>query len=276
MTRFNDILHQPVWRFVDESLIARTKNPIESFAMDDTLCHLVGEKRSAPTIRTWVHERAVILGIQDRRMPHFQEALQFIESKEYAPIVRNSGGLAVALDEGVLNISLIFSEEEGAIQIQEGFEAMLSFVRLLFPERARDIVAREIVGSYCPGDYDLSIDGKKFAGISQRRLRRGVAVQVYLAIEGSGAKRAAFIRDMYAQGIQGQQTKVDYPDIQPDVMATLSELIEPNLTVQDVVFRTQQLAQTLSEQPVQFELIEEDEMPLYIQYLQRMIKRNQR
>ena len=33
------------------------------------------------------------------------------------------------------------------------------------------IEAKEIVGSYCPGSYDLSIRDQKFAGISQRRIR---------------------------------------------------------------------------------------------------------
>lgn len=35
------------------------------------------------------------------------------------------------------------------------------------------IEAKEIVGSYCPGSYDLSIRDQKFAGISQRRIRGG-------------------------------------------------------------------------------------------------------
>lgn len=39
------------------------------------------------------------------------------------------------------------------------------------------IEAKEIVGSYCPGSYDLSIRDQKFAGISQRRIRGGVAVK---------------------------------------------------------------------------------------------------
>lgn len=272
----HELLQQKKWRFVDESLISRSKQPIESFATDDTLCELVGKRLSAPVIRTWVHKESVILGIQDRRMPYFEEALRFIESKGYVPIVRNSGGLAVALDEGILNISLIFSEETGRIQIDEGFEAMVAFTRLLFPEAASRITAGEVVGSYCPGDYDLSIDGKKFAGISQRRVRGGVAVQIYLGIEGSGAARAALIRDMYARGIQGEETKITYPSVDPGVMATLSELIDESLTVQEVMYRVQRLADALSEEPVEYALLQDSEMELYIHYLQRMIKRNER
>ena len=39
----------------------------------------------------------------------------------------------------------------------------------MFENENVDIDTKEIEHSYCPGRFDLSIDGKKFAGISQRR-----------------------------------------------------------------------------------------------------------
>ena len=112
-------------------------------------------------------------------------------------IVRNSGGLAVVLDEGVLNLSLIFPEGKKRIGINQGYDAMWALVKEMFQGFDHEIEAREIVGSYCPGSYDLSIDGKKFAGISQRRIRNGVAVQIYLCVNGSGARRAELIKQFY-------------------------------------------------------------------------------
>ena len=50
---------------------------------------------------------------------------------------------------------------------------MVELIRRMLSMYEVDIEAYEIVGSYCPGSYDLSINGKKFAGISQRRLRGG-------------------------------------------------------------------------------------------------------
>ncbi len=68
--------------------------------MDDTLCHLVGQGMSEPTIRTWVHDNTVVLGIQDHRLPYVQEGMDLLEKRGYKSIVRNSGGLAVVLDSG--------------------------------------------------------------------------------------------------------------------------------------------------------------------------------
>lgn len=275
MSQHKFLLNQPAWRFMDESITARNRSALESFAMDDTLCQLVGQQESMPTARAWVHDRTIVLGIQDHRMPFIGEAVGLIEEHGYQAIVRNSGGLAVVLDEGVLNISLIFSERKSSIDIPEGYEAMLSFVKLLLPELDEQIEAYEIVGSYCPGSYDLSVGGKKFAGISQRRLRQGVAVQVYLCVEGSGAERAELIRRMYETGLQGQPTKFTYPSIVPDVMASLSEITGTQLTVNELVIRLQLLLRSLTEE-VQHGGLNDEEMELYGFYLQRVFERNQK
>ena len=130
----------------------------------------------------------------------------FLKEKGYDVIVRNSGGLAVVLDEGVLNLSLVFPEKKG-IDINRGYDAMWELVKEMFEDFDHEIEAREIVGSYCPGSYDLSIKGKKFAGISQRRIRKGVAVQIYLCVNGSGSKRAEIIKEFYEHSKKGRETK---------------------------------------------------------------------
>ncbi|PIC71101.1 octanoyltransferase [Sporosarcina sp. P16b] len=275
MSQDKHLLNQPAWRFIDESISARNRSALESFAMDDTLCQLVGQQQSVPVVRTWVHDKTIVLGIQDHRMPFIQQAMEGIEQHGYQSIVRNSGGLAVVLDEGIVNISLIFSEQKSSIDIPIGYEAMVSLVQLLFPELGERIEAYEIVGSYCPGSYDLSVDGKKFAGVSQRRLRQGVAVQVYLCVEGSGSERAELIREVYEEGLQGQQTKFSYPVIQPDTMASLSEILDTHLTVNEVVIRLQILLRSLTED-VRHDGLTDEEMELYGFYLRRVFERNQK
>ncbi|WP_228550984.1 lipoate--protein ligase family protein [Sporosarcina cascadiensis] len=275
MSQHKKLLNQPSWRFIDESITARNRSALESFAMDDALCQLVGQQKSVPVVRTWVHDKTIVLGIQDHRMPFIQQAIELIEQRGFQSIVRNSGGLAVVLDEGVLNISLIFSEQKSSIDIPVGYDAMLAFVRLLFPELGERIEAYEIAGSYCPGSYDLSVDGKKFAGISQRRLRSGVAVQVYLCVEGSGSERAAFIRDVYETGLQGAETKFAYPEIRPEVMASLSEILNTQLTVNEVVIRLQLLLRSLTED-IRHGGLTDEELDLYGFYLQRVFDRNQK
>src|SRR5690606_2346875 len=269
----NDILQQTMWRFIDQSISANKRSPLESFAMDDTLCHLVGQKMTNSTIRTWVHHDAVVLGIQDHRLPYIEQGMDTLKNSGYEPIVRNSGGLAVVLDAGVLNISIVINEDK-PLSINNAFEMMVALIRQLFPEIATKIEAYKIVGSYCPGSYDLSIGGQKFAGISQRRMKNGIAVQIYLCVEGSGSERAELIKRFYESGLQGEKTKFEYPDIMPEVMASLQQLTGQNLTVFEV---NERLRNLLSQKNGQlFELpLQQEEMELYNYYLDRVFKRNE-
>lgn len=268
-----NLLPKTKWRFIDQSISANKRSPLESFAMDDTLCHLIGQHKSDATIRTWVHHDAVVLGIQDHRLPHIEDGMDVLIQNGYMPIVRNSGGLAVVLDSGVLNISIVLGEDK-PLSINDAFEIMVDLIRALFPEVAHKIKAYEIVGSYCPGSYDLSIDGQKFAGISQRRMKNGIAIQIYLCVEGDGSERAERIKKFYETSLQGEQTKFQYPNITPHVMASLRQLIGQPLTVQQVNERLRQLLIAwngqLYETPIQ-----PDEMELYEYYLARILKRNE-
>ncbi|WP_019414485.1 lipoate--protein ligase family protein [Paenisporosarcina sp. TG20] len=275
MSNIREIFENKEWRFWDQSISGRARSALESFAADDMLCELVGKGMSFPTIRTWVHENTVVLGIQDHRLPHIEAGREVLNQHGYQSIVRNSGGLAVVLDSGVLNISLVVSEKNKAIDINAGYDIMVEFVRNLFPQIAKRIQAYEIVGSYCPGSYDLSVNGKKFAGISQRRLRHGIAVQVYLCIEGSGAERAAYIREFYEKALQGEQTKFIYPDIMPDVMRSVSEIMGQSVTVQDTVFNAQRLMNDMM-QNVQRTSLQPSETDLYLYYLTRIVERNKK
>ena len=271
----NFINNRPKWRFINQSDTIKKESPLYSFGMDDTLCELVGQLQSPPVVRTWVHNASVVLGIQDHRLPYIQEGMELLTERGYVPIVRNSGGLAVVLDKGVLNVSIILSEQQEKMSINAGYDVMVEFIRHIFPEIAERIEAYEIVGSYCPGSYDLSVGGKKFAGISQRRIRQGIAVQIYLCIEGSGSERAALIRDFYEESLRGEVTKFVYPTVNPDVMASLSDLTGVELTVQQVVERIQTLLQDNVE-VVGSTTIREDEQEKFEFYYNRIIERNQK
>lgn len=231
------MLVQPAWRVIDQTTLGPAFDAKRSFAIDDVLCASVGQGLSPCVARSWVHHNTVILGIQDTRLPHLDQGLALLRSRGYHAVVRNSGGLAVVLDDGVLNLSLILPETQGKITIDEGYETMTAFVQEMLKNYNQSIDAREIVGSYCPGRYDLSVDGKKFAGISQRRLRHGVAVQIYLSADGSGARRAELVRDFYQASLGDVQTPFHYPVVNPAVMTSIEEIVGTPVSVQDLMMR---------------------------------------
>lgn len=269
------LLRQPEWRIIDQSTAGRHFQALQSFGIDDTLCASVGSVQAPATARTWVHHNTIVLGIQDTKLPFLKEGRQFLSMQGYQSIVRNSGGLAVVLDEGVLNISLILPEKEKGIDINRGYDTMWQLVQNMFADYSKTIEAREIVGSYCPGSYDLSIGGKKFAGISQRRLKKGVAVQIYLCVNGSGSERAQLIQKFYEIAKNGQPTKFTFPEIVPEVMASLSELLATPLTISDVMLRLLNQLKHNSDRLYAGQL-NEFELEVLPGYYQRIVERNEK
>jgi octanoyl-[GcvH]:protein N-octanoyltransferase len=269
------LLRQERWRVIDQSSLGPMFGALQSFAMDDTLCTAVGAAQSDPAARSWVHHQTVVLGIQDTKLPFLSEALNTLEEAGYQYIVRNSGGLAVVLDEGVLNLSMVFPDSEKGIDINRGYDAMWLLVQEMFKDFDVQMEAKEITQSYCPGSYDLSISDRKFAGISQRRIRNGVAVQIYLCVNGSGSERAELIRQFYETGLNGEQTKFTFPSIQPEVMASLSELLGAELSVQDVMLRFLQSLKSLSGE-IYSSALQGEEYTMYEMYYQRVVERNEK
>lgn len=272
MDEAGQLLKQASWRVIDQSGFNEHFHALQSFAIDDTLCASVGAGESPPVARTWVHPKTIVLGIHDSRLPHLREGVTYLNQLGYKVFVRNSGGLAVVLDPGIFNITLVFPEGKTRIEINKGYDAMWSLIKQMFADWPVSIDVGEVVGSYCPGSYDLSINGKKIAGISQRRMRNGVAVQIYLGVTGSGSERAEVIRNFYALAKGETETKFSYPTIDSAVMASLEEVGHTALSVSDVMLRVlsvlQQNCETLMTDSLtthEWELFE----PLYNRVLER-------
>ncbi|MFD2922871.1 lipoate--protein ligase family protein [Halobacillus naozhouensis] len=272
MNNIHTLLHPKTYRFIDQSGLGPGFSALQSFATDDALAISVGQGTSSTTARLWVHHNTIVLGIPDARLPYISEAVDYLKSEDYQVIVRNSGGLAVVLDEGVLNLSLIFPDSK-EVNIHEGYEAMVVFIKHLFADLTNKIEAYEITQSYCPGTYDLSIDGRKFAGISQRRVKHGSAVQIYLDVSGNGEERARLLKNFYEIGKREEKTRFAYPNIDPSVMASMNELLGTKLSVADVRDRILYQLSDFSEKVV-VQHLEGEEMNTFNKRFEQMIERN--
>src|SRR5690625_2863498 len=275
MKNWKDIIQYTQFRYLDhteqKTFQHRPYTALTSFAIDDALLDRADD-RSTASMRLWVHPKTIVLGIVDTRVPYIHEGVNMLADQGYHVIVRNSGGLAVALDEGVLNVSLILPDVK-KFSIYDCYEAMVQFVQYMLSDLTNDIEAYEIVGSYCPGDYDLSIHGKKFAGISQRRVRDGVAVQVYLDITGDCLSRAKHIKNFYEISRKKVQTSFTYPNINPHVLGSLNKLLTQHISFENIKQRA------IATMQLQTKLVDEnsltaEEITIFMKRYEQMVKRN--
>jgi octanoyl-[GcvH]:protein N-octanoyltransferase len=195
------------------------------FALDELLCRRAG-RGGMPALHLWRHPRAFVMGLRDSRLPQTGFAVHDLEKSGYSAVVRNSGGAAVPLDLGVVNVSLVLPKRQGAIDFRSDFELMYRLIGAALKRAGASVSKGEIAGSYCPGEYDVSIGGRKFCGIAQRRQQHAFVVQAFVVVEGSGAGRAAVAREFYRKAAKGAAPDY-FPDVVPERMASLSELIGP-------------------------------------------------
>lgn len=222
--------------FDAKDLAIKNYDNLAHFALTDSLIQYAGENEQA-IIHFWQTPPLTILGMMDTKIGEFNQALDVFKEYGYDYMIRNSGGLAVVSDPGVLNVSLIYpSKKDNRFSIDEGYEMMLHFIRKTFYPRfpEKKIEAFEVKHSYCFGEYDLSIDGKKIAGISQRRIKNGVAIMLYISVNGNQDRRAEMIKEFYHHGLDGSEPKGRYPEVKKEVMTSLEEAYGVELSVSEV------------------------------------------
>ncbi|EJW16449.1 lipoate--protein ligase family protein [Paenibacillus alvei] len=193
------------------------------FALDELLCRHTG-KGGPAVCHLWRHPRGFVMGLRDSRLPHAAEAQQWLESLGYSTAVRSTGGAAVPLDLGVVNISLILPKEGlGDKCFRSDYERMYQLIKLALRNTGYTVDKGEIDGAYCPGDYDLSIGGMKFCGIAQRRQAHAFVVQAFVICEGSGKVSAELVRSFYERAALGV-LQADHPVVTEDKTGSLEEL----------------------------------------------------
>ncbi|NMO94447.1 lipoate--protein ligase family protein [Paenibacillus lemnae] len=209
---------------LDRSTELHVHDVLGSFALDELLGRQTG--MGGPAIcHIWRHPQAFVMGVRDSRLPFAEQAAVHLRRQGYDTAVRHSGGAAVPLDAGVVNLSLILPLGSGKENrdFHPAFQWMAELISEALKETGRRVDTGEIKGAFCPGTFDLSINGRKFCGIAQRRQSKALIVQAFVICEGSGSERAALVRSFYNQAAESVDLG-DYPQVVSESTASLQEL----------------------------------------------------
>jgi len=198
-------------------------DPLQAFALDELLCKEAARSKVS-ICHIWRHPNAFVLGQRDYRLPYARQAMNWLASTGFLPIVRNSGGAAVPLDLGVVNVSLIFPLDMQAANFHQDFDRMAQLISEALAHTGATVHVGEISGAYCPGDYDMSINGQKFCGIAQRRQLHAFCVHAFVVAGGRGSDRASLVRQFYDRAAIGAPSQ-SYPDVIEATTASLEELV---------------------------------------------------
>ena len=114
----------------------------------------------------WRAPRALIVGRSDTRLPNFSNAVDRLLAEGWPVLIRRSGGSASPVSSGTLQIVLAQTVAPG-ITIDAAYIELTNMIRTVLESYGLKVETRGKSSAFCPGRYDMSVNGRKVAGLSQ-------------------------------------------------------------------------------------------------------------
>jgi octanoyl-[GcvH]:protein N-octanoyltransferase len=205
-------------------------SPLKPLIYDEALAAAMSLPNPLPVIHLWVYDKALFLGRRDARLPRLESTLRRFGEQGHGCVLRSSGGACVPLDAGVLNLACLLPDT--SISIDAFFRLVSDLLRVGLKEFG-EIAFGEVTGSYCVGDYDFAIRGKKIGGMAQRRTRHGSILQLCINVEES--PRGHLMESFYRQaGLAEMEKNKPIPFIDGTTIGSIAGLTGRDITVPEV------------------------------------------
>jgi octanoyl-[GcvH]:protein N-octanoyltransferase len=141
-----------------------------------------------PCAHLWQAPQCLIVTRKDTRLPRYQEACEQLAAEGWPVHVRDSGGTAVPHGAGILNLSLLLPRT--TTDLGHYYHLLGAPLLTLLAEYGLEGNYDFVPGSFCDGQYNLVIGGRKITGTAQRWLAPGrdhhgaVLAQAMLLVTG--------------------------------------------------------------------------------------------
>lgn len=143
--------------------------PTAALAGDEALLNQVAGGKAPATARIWRSERCLVVPKAQARHPRFDDAAADLARAGWPVVMRGSGGSPVPLDEGTVNLSLVFAVSPAqGWQIDDGFRLLTQTLISSLAMLGFAATCGSVQAAFCAGRFDLALDGRKIAGTAQR------------------------------------------------------------------------------------------------------------
>ncbi|MGY3943237.1 lipoyl protein ligase domain-containing protein [Aeromonas tecta] len=136
----------------------------------------------------WQAPQCLIVTRKDMRLPRYQATCEQLAAEGWPVHVRDSGGTAVPHGAGILNLSLMLPRT--TTDLAHYYRLLGAPLLALLGEYDLEGGYDFVPGSFCDGQYNLVIEGRKITGTAQRWLAPGqdhqgaVLAQAMLLVAG--------------------------------------------------------------------------------------------
>jgi octanoyl-[GcvH]:protein N-octanoyltransferase len=157
-------------------LVEAPQDPVE---VGDQLARELLELENAatadgpPRAFLWFGKQSLVASGSDVRSPRFHAAAAASAQTGWPVHVRSSGGTAVALTPGILNVALIRPWIRRRLALEAGFQMICALLVDAFADLDVAAGTGSVPAAYCDGRFNVLVGSRKIAGTSQRQANRG-------------------------------------------------------------------------------------------------------
>ncbi len=198
-------------------------SPEDGYGLQQVVLREVASAGRDATALIWTSSRYVGVTRPERRLPGFEEAKRAAEDLGFPVLVRNSGGGAVAANEGSISFSLTFPVEDLRHGLFERYAEGADLVAAALRRVGVEAESGEVEGEFCPGAHSVRSGGPrgvKHAGLAQRVTRRAARLEALILVSNT-AELISVLERFY-----GALEVAFRPESIQDLAAGVPEVIE--------------------------------------------------
>jgi octanoyl-[GcvH]:protein N-octanoyltransferase len=178
--------------------------PEDGFGLQQAVLEDVAANARGPTTLLWTSSRYVGATHPETRRSGFDEAARLAEEAGFPVLIRNSGGGAVAANEGSISFSLTLPVEDLRHGLYERYTEGADLIVAALGKLGVEAEAGEVEGEFCPGAYSVrtgGYSGTKVAGLAQRVTRRAARMEALVLVTKTAELRGVLERFYGALGL---------------------------------------------------------------------------
>jgi octanoyl-[GcvH]:protein N-octanoyltransferase len=203
----------------------------DGFGLQQAVLEGVASGERGPTALLWTSSRYVGVTRPEMRLPGFEEAIRAVEDLGFPVLVRNSGGGAVAANEGSISFSLTSPVEDLRHGLYERYAEGVNLVAAALRRVGVEAESGEVEGEFCPGTHSIRSGGPrgvKHAGLAQRVTRRAARLEALILVTDTATLVPTLLRFYGALDLPFRPDSIgDLPATVPQVIEALSaEILE--------------------------------------------------
>jgi len=144
---------------------------------------------AVPALLIWRCAPALLVTRSETRLPRFGGAVAEMQAAGWPVLLRKSGGGACPVGPGTVQVSMIEAASSDAT-MNAKYAALARLLQCTFSMFQIVCQTGSVAGAFCPGKYDLSVQGKKIAGMSQHWFRNRGGVRCVITAASINVEEA--------------------------------------------------------------------------------------